>query len=60
MVDFVVFNDIIGVIEWCGTASATVVASMAREAIDRIALDSVQLSSNTVDGALRAASVELV
>ncbi len=47
-------------IEWFGVASATVVASLVSSAIDRVASNSVQLSSNTVDGALRAASTELV
>jgi hypothetical protein len=60
VVDFVLFSDVIGLIEWCDTASAPMVAALARSTIDRVAPDSVQLCSNTVDGALLAASEELV
>lgn len=60
VVDFSLFNDVIGLIEWCGVAGAPMVASLARSTIDRVAGSAVQYCSNTVDGALVAASEELI
>lgn len=59
-VRFRLFSDIIGIVEFVGPASADHVAQMADDSIARVAPKTVLLASNTVDGALRAASRELV
>jgi hypothetical protein len=55
-VNFALVNDILGIVEWTGTHDASHIAQLARSTIDRICPDSVVLASNTVDGALQAAS----
>ena len=57
VVDFAIFNDILGVVEYVGTEAAEHISSMVNSTLERVAGDSVLLSSVTVDGALRAAGV---
>jgi hypothetical protein len=59
-VDFKLVNDILGIVEWTGTHDASHIAQLARSTIDRVCPDSVILASNTVDGALQAASESML
>ncbi len=55
VVDFEIFNDILGIVEYIGTEAAGHVSSMVHSTLSRVTSNSVLLSSVTVDGALRAA-----
>lgn len=59
-VGFKLLSDILGIVEYTGFAGAEHVAQLASETVSRVAPNSVTLATNTVDGALRAASVEYI
>jgi len=59
-VDYKLFSDILGIVEFSGFAGAEHVNQLVQETISRVAPNSVLLATNTVDGALRRASEELV
>ncbi len=59
-VSYKLFSDILGIVEFSGFAGAEHVNQLVQETISRVAPNSVMLATNTVDGALRRASEELV
>jgi hypothetical protein len=59
-VNYTLFSDILGIVEFPGSAVAEHVNQLVQETISRVAPNSVMLATNTVDGALRRASEELV
>ncbi len=59
-VGYKLFSDILGIVEFSGFGGAEHVNQLVQETISRVAPNSVLLATNTVDGALRRASEELV
>jgi hypothetical protein len=59
-ISFKIFNDILGIVEWVGDQTDDHVAQLVSSTVDRVANDSVLLSTCTVDGALRSAGSQLV
>jgi hypothetical protein len=59
-VNYTLFCDILGIVEFPGFAGAEHVIQLVQETISHVAPNSVMLATNTVDGALRKASEELV